>query len=354
MARSIRIESIQILRAIAFIAIFISHAELVSSGMFGVSVFLILSGFCMVYAYFETDRYKDTGFIENSKFAVGRVKKLYPLHLLTMLAVAAIIGLGLFKNGFSLNNTLEFAFYLVMNAMLLQTLIPWRDGYFSFNAVSWYLSVSFVCYFFFPWILNRLRKSDKKTAINFAFIVLFFQIIVSIILHIAQYLLGISRDVIKWITYICPFYRLGDVVIGAFLGYLFVVTGRKERSKKFSYIYTIFVFVLLVLQLWAYEKTPIPRAMVFDMYWLPISMAFVWIFAKWGEVSKNILSQVLFYIGNVSGYAFLIHQIIIKGVGAFVSNKILLVIVAFLLTVICTEIYIWMENKCRDVLKNRL
>jgi len=48
MKNSKRLESIQILRAVAFIAIFLSHVELLSSGVFGVEVFLILSGFYMV------------------------------------------------------------------------------------------------------------------------------------------------------------------------------------------------------------------------------------------------------------------------------------------------------------------
>lgn len=48
-----RLRSIQGLRAIAFIFIFLSHAEIIAAGPAGVSIFLVLSGFCLSYAYMD-------------------------------------------------------------------------------------------------------------------------------------------------------------------------------------------------------------------------------------------------------------------------------------------------------------
>ena len=42
-----RLQSVQGLRAIAFILIFLSHTEIVAAGPAGVSIFLVLSG-CML------------------------------------------------------------------------------------------------------------------------------------------------------------------------------------------------------------------------------------------------------------------------------------------------------------------
>lgn len=47
-----RLNSIQIIRALAFIAIFLSHVELTSTGAAGVSIFFVLSGFCLIYTYY--------------------------------------------------------------------------------------------------------------------------------------------------------------------------------------------------------------------------------------------------------------------------------------------------------------
>ena len=52
-----RITSLQALRAIAFINIFISHCGVTMffGGAWGVSLFFVLSGFVMYYAYCERD-----------------------------------------------------------------------------------------------------------------------------------------------------------------------------------------------------------------------------------------------------------------------------------------------------------
>lgn len=50
-----RIDSIQSLRAIAFLAVFMSHSRLFGLGFlgaWGVSIFFVLSGFLMVYSYY--------------------------------------------------------------------------------------------------------------------------------------------------------------------------------------------------------------------------------------------------------------------------------------------------------------
>ena len=47
-----QIESLQILRAIAFLEIFLGHCGITFfTGAFGVSIFIVLSGFCMALNY---------------------------------------------------------------------------------------------------------------------------------------------------------------------------------------------------------------------------------------------------------------------------------------------------------------
>ena len=65
-----KIKSIQALRACAFLGIFASHLEIFSLGAWGVSIFLVLSGFIMYYAYSNRDL--ETGFEKNITFAVKK------------------------------------------------------------------------------------------------------------------------------------------------------------------------------------------------------------------------------------------------------------------------------------------
>lgn len=62
-----KIASIQSLRACAFLTVFILHLEGATIGVWGVSVFFILSGFIMFYAYRNRNLDQD-------------LKRIYYLH----------------------------------------------------------------------------------------------------------------------------------------------------------------------------------------------------------------------------------------------------------------------------------
>ena len=81
---------LQGLRALAFIGIFLSHSDvkaLSSSGLgaWGVSVFLILSGFLMMVNYYHTDRFSICSVKDNLRFSLKKIMAIYPLHILMML-----------------------------------------------------------------------------------------------------------------------------------------------------------------------------------------------------------------------------------------------------------------------------
>lgn len=85
-----RLTQIQIIRAIAATAIFISHAfpKYGYLGGWGVSIFFVLSGFAMCYGYFNREL-KIQSKTDTFVFACGRIKKMYLLHVL-LLAFATI------------------------------------------------------------------------------------------------------------------------------------------------------------------------------------------------------------------------------------------------------------------------
>ena len=182
-----RLESIQVIRAVAFILIFLSHVELTSTGGIGVSLFLVLSGFCMTYAYLDRPEKTPSPSIRNNlKFAWGKIKKLYPLHVVTLLFVALVIFGGLILHRGSVKEIAEQGGYFIANTLLLQSWIPWRDGYFSYNAVSWYLSTIAFSYFLFPVIFKVIQSKDKKRIVELAGFILGLMILISIILGIGK------------------------------------------------------------------------------------------------------------------------------------------------------------------------
>lgn len=92
-----RLEQIEALRGIAFLGVFLSHTGIVcfgAAGHWGVSIFLVLSGFMMMYSYYDKNRITQSGFFYCIQFSAHKIRKLYPLHILTMLSMAAFWFVG--------------------------------------------------------------------------------------------------------------------------------------------------------------------------------------------------------------------------------------------------------------------
>lgn len=342
-----RIESVQVIRAIAFILIFLSHVELISTGPIGVSVFLVISGFCMTYAYLDRpEKTPRPSLVNNFKFAWEKAKKLYPLHLVTLLFVSFVIFGGLFLHKASVREIVEQGAYFVANSLLLQSWIPWRDGYFSFNAVSWYLSTTVFSYFLFPWVFQEIQSKDKKRIARLAGFTLGLMVAVAIILGMG----GWTKEIIKWVVYICPLYRAGDFILGLIAGYVFL-TWERDWSNGIYSVLEIIVIILMAIKVTIYCSGAVNAAnWTLTLFWLPTSIICVFLFAlKMGAVSKVLSrSKVLIWIGNISGEAFLIHQICIKAAEVVTKNKWVVAVISFAATLTATMTWRWFCKTVRE------
>lgn len=134
-----KIQSFQLIRAVAITLIFLSHCEnlmrindincLKYLGGAGVSIFIALSGFLTAKKYDDLD---------NSSAIVlykRRWKQFYKNHYFTFV-LSVPLTIGVLKR-----SIFQWLVQLVANLSLTQSLIPISSVYFSFNAVSWYLSL---------------------------------------------------------------------------------------------------------------------------------------------------------------------------------------------------------------------
>lgn len=336
-----KLTSIQSLRAIAFIFIFLSHVEIISTGPIGVSIFLVLSGFCMVYAYMDrVESIPNGNKIDCIRFCIKKVKRLYPLHFCTLLLIALVKILQLVFCEAALERYAEQGYYFVLNIFLLQSWIPWRDGYFSFNAVSWYLSTIIFSYFLFPGLCGYLRKANSRSVKIFTIVVAGLLIIVAAILDIGQQYFGWTSGFLKWVTYISPIYRFGDFALGSVAGYYFLMN--KVRPKKTVYtLIEILTITVMIIQIIIYDGGLHTSNWMLSLFWLPTSLILVYLFARNGGILSTYFSRCNFFvwIGNISGEAFLIHQIVIKAAEIFIKNIYILTVVAFIVTIVSA--YVW-------------
>jgi len=165
------IKSLTSLRFCAACAIFIYHLHLVLplahnqetrllyKCFLGVDFFFILSGFILTHVYL---REWLKGRFSTRSFLIHRLARVYPMHLLTLLAAGAIVyffrvpGWGL---------TASWQAFL-RNVFLIQT---WGfDRSFSFNGPSWSISAEWFAYLLFPFLLPLFAKARPSIAAIYA------------------------------------------------------------------------------------------------------------------------------------------------------------------------------------------
>lgn len=348
--------TLQGLRAFAFFGIFISHTNLFGSGVIGVSVFIILSGFLMAVSYSKKGCDLQTDIKSSFGFSIKKMSKLYPLHALTFAAMFLFNLLLLYKNSFPTLETRDFIVAAPLNLIMLQSWLPFENLYFSFNKVSWYLSVSMFSYFCFPIIFRSIKKrlssaTDNKE-ILFVFLIrgaicLLSQLIVSLVAVLLSDNV-FNTGFFKWATYICPLYRIGDFYLGVLMGMCVCFWKRSENKSLCSAFWSCMELLWIsavAVQLIIYVRQLVPRVMVYDIYWISTSLTGIFLFyMQKGIVSKMLRLKPFVFIGNISAQTFLTHQIIIGFCGKAVHNVWILTFVSFIVTVLATLIWVRLEK----------
>jgi peptidoglycan/LPS O-acetylase OafA/YrhL len=152
---------LQILRAIAAIAVIFHHALEMSdgseSGRFspdwmttfgaaGVDLFFVISGFIMVYVSFPPDRCSDTP----KKFLVKRATRIFPLYWICTAVFAAILAVGLLRNK-------DVDSYTILNSVFLLPGDKLVD-------VAW--TLSYEIYFYIAFAIALLCGRMFRTSIS--------------------------------------------------------------------------------------------------------------------------------------------------------------------------------------------
>lgn len=305
-----RINALQFIRLIAFLCIFFSHAmsEYAILGAAGVSVFIILSGFLMTYNYYDREIKKNA-----FSFSVGKIKVLYPLHIIFML-IALIVPVLAMVSAKDVSSLGALIATVVCNILLLQPWVPSASVYFSLNGVSWYLGLCLFLYLIFPLVLKLMKKIRTKKAIVIGMITVFLlEAAVAVLAYCFASETITDFFSMHWLTYIFPVSRALDFIMGCFMGLIVVKYGRIVSKKNSLWCVLSFIAFAAVAVLC------ICGVPVFNLQWLNSSLLFLpvaslLIFTFSGEhipAEKAICSKPILYLAGLTPYAFLIHQVLI-------------------------------------------
>lgn len=349
------IKSLTSLRGIFILFIFFHHCMNLypGGGSMAVAFFFVLGGVSMTLGYKE--RVLNGGF--NYKQYIGRrLVKFYPLHWICLLVSLPLVFHSL---------SIGFCGLFGINAVLLQTWIPIRSVYFSFNSVSWYLANTMFFAMVFPFLLKGIVKASDfgKAIIALSFIL--FYVLVAIL---------IPNDMHHAVLYISPYMRLTDFVFGIYLAMLYFKL--KEKPIKWwnrnivSQVLVIALIVLLVVESCLLTENV---QMIAPVYWIPVaSVILIASLSNSNGGGYNLLeNRYLQYLGKLSFTIFLTHDLVIRYLSLFFKifkkeiqfdNTLVFVLVALVLTIvisilidkyILTPITQWLTKKIQPSMTAR-
>lgn len=253
-----------------------------AGGDCGVAFFFILSGFVLAHAYkgrTVIGQPSTTKRGEYMRFIIRRLSKIYPLHLICLLA-AIILKLSLFAA-------------VVSNVFLLQAWIPLSGWYFSGNAVGWCLSDFLFFYAMFPLLNKQFTNNRRRFILTF--------IVLTIVYSFSAYF--IPSNFVDGIMYINPFTRILDFTFGMVL---FGIYDTIDRKKLQLNVVDVLFWLSLSIAMWYL----FPSRYNLSLLWWP-SIALLILYSTIKQ-NRLLALRPLVEFGDVSFSFYLIHVLAIQ------------------------------------------
>ena len=362
-----KVKSFQALRFLMISSIFFAHISFImtnerattffyrylNNGVFGVTFFFMLSGFCLNLGYH--DRLANLNKDSYLGFVKRRIVKIYPIYIImqTVYLIMEIV-----KNPV-IENVKELLCKYFISIPLLQMVIPSKKLQISLNAVSWFLSVLFLLYLVAPLVIMlaaSIRDSIKK---NMAVLVVLVLMYMTFILYSYGFLETDGR------YFITRSFIMNMLVfsIGVFLSNIRLGKTVRTDSVKKKVTFSLLEILILGMTVILYFGTVIfPNWKLYYFLKLMIFVFLIFIFSYDGGVCSRIFSLKVFDIlGNASFEFYLMHYFIIRlvavpmqkifGTGNWDNLLItgILFVGTWLLAVLCNRFPVYLSGRNRNV-----
>ena len=267
----------------------------------GVSVFFVLSGFVLRYAYPALPTAADV-----RGFLVARIARIWPLHVLTLMA-------AVWLKGFQ-----DLPTFLA-NLFLLQSWIPQAKYFFGYNGVSWSISTELAFYLFFPVLILRFAQDWYWKLLAFATLTF------AIALFVASMdvpLFDGNRDAVVMQGFVMtnPLARMFEFVLGMACAHLWLKTDPRGGFAVWTIVELLAVLFLLfnvtlILKSLA-PHLPQHKIVIFWMALvaspaLPVAILLPVLATGRGLVSAFLSHPVVRFLGDASFAIYMTHQLML-------------------------------------------
>jgi len=280
------IYTLQGLRALATLGIFLFHSGLLINGTFPVTFFFILSGFVTYYSKYKSIELMN--FNKSIKWIFNKMKPFYAVHIITFL-----LSILVRWNWVCKLEKIELVRKVILNLLLIQTFS--KDDILVFNNLSWFLSVIFILYIFAIPCIKVIKKIPKNKLL----------IIICLIL-VLQYVLNILNiaNIHEISLYFNPMYRMLDFILGMIVSRIFLEKIFNIKRYNLCEISIVIIFIIMYL-LSFFIKTGCS-------YYSLVFIIALYIFAHGkGRISKILENDILMYFANISFEFYMVHELIL-------------------------------------------
>lgn len=312
------IKSLISLRGIFILFIFFHHAGVYSGGgTLSVAFFFVLSSFSLTLGY------KDRIFLSEfsyKQYLIRRCIKFFPLHWITLIADIPLVLMT------------AFHWWLIpvffINAALLQSLVPIKEVYFSFNAVSWFLADILFFALSFPFLLKGIYRRTVKQRIAIAFLLMIFYCGVIVLLP------GSFQHAI---LYISPFVRILDFIFGIYLALFYLDIKDKKAFNRVNSYGSLFLIIILGLIALLVAESCLLGSLEYisPLYWPLLALLILCAAIPKNGIIPLMENRVILLLGKYSFTIFLVHRLVIR-----YTEKLLLFNIKYIQVCFCLVVTI--------------
>jgi len=325
----------------------------------GVSFFFVLSGFILRYNYPSLH-----GVTEKYNFLVSRFARIWPAHLFFLVLFLCVGG---YWRAWLQSPWLE---RFVLNALLLQSWVPVKETYFSYNNLAWSVSTELFFYVAFVVLINRANQWWPIFLLCAAAMILALAV-VSLLLYLPDYASAPPHSMnTQGLLYVFPPARILEFFFG-----IAVFQLRQQFYATVSRIKASWVTVLelLAIALLVINMAITPTVLgwlafytrpVMAEYWghtssFPwVGLVIFWFSLERGWCSRLLRHWFLVFLGEISYSLYLCHAMIYNLLTRLERLEISFVLkqVVFwaLILGLSTAVYVFVEKPLRRVLVGRL
>lgn len=321
--------SIQGLRGIAVLAVFIYHAfpELDSAGYLGVDIFFVISGYLItknIIKIFESEN------VSVKDFYLRRILRLFPALIFTLILSLILATIVLFPAEF--NSYVKHSFG--GSTFLSNLLLSRENGYFNDSTLPrplihlWSLSLEFQFYLIYPSLLHFIYRRNKKLKFYTLTLVSLFALAV------------ISQFISENFAFYLPFGRFWQFALGGLIHFLDDIYIKKDTWLIKISLPLFFLFIVFG----NFNEYNFINSLL-------ISVCTCFILCNHlNPLVQNLFSRTLLvFMGNISYSLYLIHLPILVFVQLIwphsLSAKIISIVLSISLALFSTYL---IENPIRN------